>query len=81
MKNTGKMTGKEIIQLYVWDVESSVIRPDKELKSFEKVELKPGEELDSLFSFHYTLSNVSWLNLIEPWFSEEYTKFPLVYCE
>jgi beta-glucosidase len=44
VKNTGNMTGKEIVQLYVRDVESSVIRPEKELKGFEKIELKPGEE-------------------------------------
>jgi len=44
VKNTGNMTGKEVVQLYVRDVESSVIRPEKELKGFEKVELKPGEE-------------------------------------
>ncbi|MDQ0859994.1 glycoside hydrolase family 3 protein [Bacillus sp. V2I10] len=44
VKNTGTITGKEIVQLYVKDVESSVIRPYKELKGFEKVELSPGEE-------------------------------------
>jgi len=44
VKNTGSIAGKEIIQLYVRDVESSVIRPLKELKGFEKVELQPGEE-------------------------------------
>lgn len=43
IKNTGKVSGKEIVQLYVVDVESTVIRPNKELKAFEKVELKPGE--------------------------------------
>ncbi len=41
--NTGHMEGKEVIQLYVADEESSVIRPLKELKEFEKVSLKPGE--------------------------------------
>ncbi|MCM3786722.1 glycoside hydrolase family 3 C-terminal domain-containing protein [Neobacillus mesonae] len=41
--NTGKLAGKEIVQLYVRDVESSVTRPDKELKGFGKVELAPGE--------------------------------------
>lgn len=41
--NTGKMTGKEIVQLYVADQESAVIRPLKELKGFEKIELAPGE--------------------------------------
>lgn len=41
--NTGKMTGKEVVQLYVADKESTVIRPVKELKDFVKVELEPGE--------------------------------------
>ncbi len=42
VKNTGNMTGKEIVQLYVRDIEHSVIRPEKELKEFCKVELAPG---------------------------------------
>jgi len=41
--NTGSITGKEVIQLYVGDPESSVFRPVRELKGFEKVELVPGE--------------------------------------
>lgn len=49
VKNTGGMAGKEIVQLYVRDIESSVIRPDKELKGFEKIELKPGEEKTVVF--------------------------------
>ena len=44
VKNTGKIKGKEIVQLYVMDVESKVNRPEKELKGFEKIELEPGEE-------------------------------------
>ena len=44
VKNIGEMTGKEVVQLYIRDIESSVIRPEKELKGFEKIELKPGEE-------------------------------------
>ena len=43
IKNTGKVAGKEVVQLYVADQESTVIRPIKELKGFEKVELAPGE--------------------------------------
>lgn len=43
VKNIGDRTGKEIVQLYVADDQSSVIRPLKELKGFEKVELAPGE--------------------------------------
>ncbi|MCS7202406.1 MAG: glycoside hydrolase family 3 C-terminal domain-containing protein [Dictyoglomus sp.] len=49
VKNTGKVKGKEIVQLYVRDVKSSVIRPDKELKGFTKVELEPGEEKEVEF--------------------------------
>lgn len=41
--NTGKMAGKEVVQLYVADKESTVIRPVKELRDFAKVELVPGE--------------------------------------
>ncbi|HWT73126.1 MAG TPA: glycoside hydrolase family 3 C-terminal domain-containing protein [Mobilitalea sp.] len=41
--NTGSRTGKEVVQVYVRDKESTVIRPDKELKGFTKVELQPGE--------------------------------------
>jgi beta-glucosidase len=44
VKNTGSVPGKEVIQLYVKDRESSVIKPEKELKAFEKVALMPGEE-------------------------------------
>ncbi len=44
VKNAGKMAGKEIVQLYVKDIACHVIRPEKELKGFEKVELQPGEE-------------------------------------
>lgn len=41
--NTGKMEGKEVVQLYVADKESTVIRPVKELRDFAKVDLAPGE--------------------------------------
>ncbi len=44
VKNTGDMAGKEAVQVYVRDVESTVFRPDKELKGFAKVALQPGEE-------------------------------------
>ncbi len=39
--NAGKVPGKEIVQLYVRDLRSTFARPEKELKAFEKVELKP----------------------------------------
>ena len=43
IKNTGERKGAETIQLYISDPQSSLARPVKELKGFEKVELKPGE--------------------------------------
>lgn len=46
VKNTGKRAGAEVVQLYVNDNASSVDRPYKELKGFQKVELQPGEERD-----------------------------------
>lgn len=52
VKNTGAVAGKEVVQLYVKDVQSSVSRPEKELKGFEKVELQPGEEKAVTFSLN-----------------------------
>lgn len=43
VKNTGKVKGKEIVQLYVGKKESEIYRPVKELKGFVKIELEPGE--------------------------------------
>ena len=43
VQNTGDRAGSEVIQLYVGDIDSSVVRPVKELKGFEKIELQPGE--------------------------------------
>lgn len=49
VRNIGSRAGKEIVQLYVSGRKSSVIRPLKELKGFEKVELKPGEAKKVMF--------------------------------
>ena len=43
LTNTGSRKGQEVVQLYVRDLQSSLIRPPKELKSFKKVQLDPGE--------------------------------------
>ncbi|MEW4370541.1 glycoside hydrolase family 3 C-terminal domain-containing protein [Paenibacillus kandeliae] len=43
VRNTGSVAGQDIVQLYVHDPESRVIRPEQELKGFAKVALEPGE--------------------------------------
>lgn len=43
VRNTGDRAGSEVVQIYVHDVESTAIRPYKELKGFCKVHLEPGE--------------------------------------
>ena len=43
VKNTGSVTGAEVLQLYISDSKSSQPRPVKELKGFKKVSLAPGE--------------------------------------
>ena len=42
VENTGACAGQEVVQLYLRDVESSLVRPEKELKAFAKVALEPG---------------------------------------
>ncbi len=64
VKNVGKVSGKEIVQLYVSDRESRVIRPLKELKGFEKLSLEPGEQKTAEFildkrSFAYYNTEIS----------------------
>ena len=47
--NTGKVEGKEVVQLYVSDKQCSCQRPIRELKGFEKVSLKPNETKKVVF--------------------------------
>ena len=49
VKNTGNYDGKEVVQLYIRDVVGSVSRPMKELKGFQKIFLKKGEEKQVTF--------------------------------
>ncbi|WP_085716684.1 beta-glucosidase BglX [Pseudomonas sp. B28(2017)] len=44
VKNTGKRDGETVVQLYIQDVAGSMIRPIKELKNFQKVMIKAGEQ-------------------------------------
>ena len=50
IKNTGRVAGKEVVQLYVHERRSKLARPEKELRAFAKIGLRPGEE--GAVSFH-----------------------------
>lgn len=50
VRNSGTVIGKEIVQLYIGDEKCTLLRPQKELKKFCKVELNPGEEKEITFS-------------------------------
>jgi beta-glucosidase len=52
VKNTGKRDGETVVQLYIQDVTGSMIRPVKELKNFQKIMLKAGEQK----VVHFTIS-------------------------
>ena len=56
--NTGKVAGKEIVQLYIGDMECSVDRPRKELKNFVKLDLAPGET--KMAEFTITLDDLKY---------------------
>jgi len=50
VKNTGKKEGEEVVQCYIRDLIGSVTRPVKELKGFEKINLKAGESKTVTFT-------------------------------
>jgi beta-glucosidase len=70
VKNIGEKAGSEISQLYIQDVESPLPRPVKELKGFQKVNLKPGESKTielKLEKKHFSFWNPETKN----WFAEK----------
>jgi beta-glucosidase len=65
IKNTGKVKGKEVVQLYIRDLIGSVTRPVKELKGFEMIELQPNETKKVTFEINektieYFTANRKW---------------------
>jgi beta-glucosidase len=67
VKNTGKMDGDEVVQLYIRDVRSSVEREIKALKGFERISLKAGEtgevsfRVDKSHLSFYDVKSKGWL--------------------
>ncbi|MRX08446.1 glycosyl hydrolase [Pseudoduganella sp. FT25W] len=68
LTNSGKVEGTEIVQLYLRDMVSSVVRPLKELKGFQKVHLKPGET--RRISFTIDRDTLSFFNSQLKWGAE-----------
>ncbi|MFT3680138.1 MAG: glycoside hydrolase family 3 N-terminal domain-containing protein [Ferruginibacter sp.] len=68
--NTGKLYGEEVVQLYIRDVVSSVTTPDKALKAFTRVGLKPGESKTVSFKLNVkealSLWNRDMQQVVEP---------------
>lgn len=60
VKNTGQYKATEVVQLYIQDVAASLTRPVKELKGFERVEIKPGESV--IISFQLTAADLGFYN-------------------
>lgn len=58
VQNTGKRDGAEVVQLYIHDEQSSLPRPYKELKGFQKVFLKAGEV--KTITFHISKNDLSF---------------------
>ena len=69
LKNSGKVKGKEVVQLYLRDMVASTTRPVKELKAFELVELEPGETKEVEFTI--TDEMLQFYNADRKWTSEE----------
>ena len=66
--NTGKLKGKEVVQMYIRDHYGSLARPVKELKGFELVELNAGETKE--VSFEIDNSSLIYYNANDRWESE-----------
>lgn len=69
VSNTGSVSGEEVVQLYLRDELASVARPLKELKCFQRVQLKPGESKQVEFTITpemLTMFDVNMKQVIEP---------------
>jgi beta-glucosidase len=69
LRNSGPRKGTEVVQLYVQDVVGDITRPVKELKGFQRVELKPGESRKVTFTLHtdqLAFHNLDMKSVTEP---------------
>ncbi|MGM0125618.1 beta-glucosidase [Enterococcus sp. AZ194] len=81
IKNTGSMKGTEIVQLYLEDCVTQVVRPMRELKQWREVELQPNEEKEVQFTIYSTelcyvhndLTNVADFGTFDYWIGSDST--------
>ncbi|KAF0152346.1 MAG: glycoside hydrolase family 3 protein [Ignavibacteria bacterium] len=68
IKNTGKLKGEEVVQMYIRDMFSSVTRPVKELKGFKRISLEAGETKTIMFPItyeHLAFTNIDMQYVVE----------------
>ena len=61
VRNIGERAGTEVVQMYIRDCYSSVVRPLKELKGFHKITLQPGES--QTVTFNITAKELSFYDI------------------
>jgi len=69
VRNTGKVAGSEVVQLYVHELVTSVTEPVKELKGFKRVWLAPGASTEVHFTLHprvFAIWNENMRKVVEP---------------
>ncbi len=69
IKNTGSRAGSEVVQLYIRQIGTSVTRPVRELKGFQKISLAPGESKKVEFKLgkdELAFWNIDMKNVVEP---------------
>jgi beta-glucosidase len=76
--NVGMMSGSEVVQLYISDVESSLPRPEKELKRFCKLFLEPGET--KLAEFEITEDDLRFFDPEKHLWVSERGEFRILLC-
>ncbi len=76
VKNTGRAAGKEVVQLYVHEQRTEVVRPEKELRAFAKVALQAGEE--KTVSFRLEKRDFAYYDVLSHGWSVNPGKFDLL---
>jgi beta-glucosidase len=69
VENTGKIEGKEVVQLYIRDMYAKIIPPYRRLRGFEKINLKPGEK--KTVTFVLSINDIKYVDANNKWTTDE----------